>query len=346
MDQRRYRIAQWGTGNVGSYALRSIIEHPQFDLVGVKVYSETKAGRDAGDLCGLPETGVIATQDIAEIISARPGCVVYMPHEADFDDLAQLLEAGINIATSRMEFNFRDRMDPDVRRKMEAACERGQASIYASGSTPGWFTEIMPLALSGLERRLDCMTLTDFADMSSRNSPEMLFGVLPFGRDPAMLDPSAPVGTAMSSPPSLSMTAAALGLPVDEIVTSREYALTRNRTEIAAGTLEPGTIGAIRMEIAGLRNGKPVIRRRSIWYVTRDVEPEWDLRDTGLHYRVEGDLPLDVMMTIPVSAEEYPKVSPALTANPVVNAVPYVIAAKPGIVHTDELPLIIGRYSP
>lgn len=346
MDQRRYRIAQWGTGNVGSYALRSIIEHPQFDLVGVRVYSETKAGRDAGELCGLPPTGVIATQDIDTIIASRPDCVVYMPDRAEIDVLCRLLEAGINVATARMEFNFRDRIEPETRGRLEAACERGQSSLYGSGSTPGWFTEVMPLALSGLERRLDCITLTDFADMSSRNSPEMLFEVLPFGKDPASLDPKAPVGTAMSSPPSLSMTAAALGLPIDEIVTSREYALTRNRTEIAAGALEPGTIGAMRMEIAGLRDGKPVIRRRSIWYVTRDVEPEWDLRETGLHYSVEGDLPLDVMVKIPVSEAEYPKVSPALTANPVVNSVPYVIAAKPGIVHTDELPLIIGRYSP
>lgn len=345
MEQRRYRIAQWGTGNVGSYALRSIIEHPQFDLVGVRVYSDAKAGRDAGELCGLPPTGVIATQDIADIIAAGPDCVVYMADHAEIDVLCDLLEAGINISTARMEFNFRDRIEPETRRKLEAACERGQSSLYGTGSTPGWFTEVMPLALSGLERRLECVTLTDFADMSSRNSPEMLFEVLPFGKDPATLDPNAPVGTAMSSPPSLSMTAAAWGLPVDEIVTNRAYALTRNRTTIAAGTLEAGTIGAMRMEIAGLRNGKPVIRRRSTWYVTRDVEPEWDLRDTGLHYLVEGDLPLDVMVTIPVSAEEYPKVSPALTANPVVNAVPFVCAAKPGIVQTNELPPIIGCYS-
>lgn len=345
MSERRYRVAQWGTGNVGLYALRTIIEHPQFDLVGVRVYSDAKAGKDAGELCGLAPTGVIATQDIATIIAARPDCVVYMPHEADWDDVCRLLEAGINIATSRMEFNFRGRMDPALRQRLEEACERGQASTYASGSTPGWFTEIMPLALSALERRLDCITLTDYADMESRNSPEMLFQVLPFGSDPATIDASAPVGTAMSSPPSLSMTAAALGLPVDEIVTSRDFAVARNRVEIAAGTIEAGTIGAMRMAITGLRGGKPVIRRHSIWYVTRDIEPAWDLRDTGLHYKVDGDLPLDVMITIPVSAEDYPKVSPALTANPVVNAVPYVCAAAPGIRQTDELPAIIGRFT-
>jgi hypothetical protein len=346
VEDKRYRVAQWATGNVGLRCLQAIIEHGRFDLVALRVYSDDKVGRDAGELLGLPPTGVIATRDIRDIIAAKPDCVIYTPHEADFDDICALLEAGINISTSRMEFNYRGKMDPALMRRMEDACAKGQSSLYASGSTPGFFTEIMPLALSALERRIDCLTLTDFADMASRNSPEMLFQVLDFGKDPASLDPDAPVGTATSSPPSLSMTAAALGLPLDEIVTSREFALATQRTTIAAGTIEVGTIAAIRMEITGLRGGKPLLRRRSTWYVTKDIDRDWDLRETGLHYLVEGDLPLDVMIKFPVSDEEYPKISPSMTAHPVVNAVPFVCAAAPGIRHTDELPLIVANLAP
>lgn len=345
MKQQRYRVAQWGTGNVGLYALRTIIEHPHFDLVGLWVHSDAKAGKDAGELCGLPPTGVIAVQDIEPILAAQPDCVVYMPHENDFDALARLLGAGINVSTSLLGFHSRDYMDPAIRAKLEAACRQGGASLYASGSTPGWFTEIMPLALSGLERRLDCITLSDFADMSSRNSPEMLFEVLPFGRKPADVPEAGPVGTAVSSPPSFTMTAAALGLPLDEIVTGRDFALAEQRTTIAAGTIEAGTIAAMRMSITGIRGGKPVLRRNSIWYLTRDIDQPWDLRQTGLHYSVEGDLPIDMMITFPVSDADYPKISPAMTANPVVNAVPYVCDAPPGLLQTDDLPPIIGKFA-
>lgn len=345
MEQRRYRVAQWGTGNVGLYALRTIIEHPHMDLVGLWVHSDSKAGRDAGDLLGLPPVGVTATQSIDDILAARPDCVVYMPHENDFDALARLLGAGINVSTSLLGFHSRDYMDAAIRGKLEAACRQGGTSIYASGSTPGWFTEIMPLALSGLERRLECITLSDFADMASRNSPEMLFEVLPFGKKPEDVPPTGPVGTAVSSPPSFTMTAAALGLPLDGIVTGRDFALANQRTTIAAGTIEAGTIAAMRMSITGLRGGKPVLRRNSVWYLTKDIDQPWDLRQTGLHYRVEGDLPIDVMITFPVSEEEYPKISPAMTANPVVNAVPYVCQAAPGILQTDDLPPIIGKFA-
>jgi 4-hydroxy-tetrahydrodipicolinate reductase len=340
--RKHYRVAVWGTGNVGMHSVRKVIEHPQFELVGVRVYSDAKLGRDAGELCGTHAAGVITTNSIEDIIAARPDCVVYLPDRSEIDVLCRLLESGINIATARFEFNRRDSIAPDIRESLEAACARGKASLYCSGSTPGWFTEVMPLVLSALERRLDCLTLTDYADMSSRNSPEMLFDLLKFGADPSSVDPNAPFGTAMSSPPTLSMAAEAMGLPVEEIVTSRQFAVARKREAIAAGTIEPGTIAALRMEIEGRRNGKPVIRRRSIWYVTRDIEPAWELRETGLHYRVEGDLPLDVMFTIPVSPEVYPSVSPGLTAHPVLNAIPYICEAPPGILQTPELPLVVG----
>lgn len=340
--RKTYRIAVWGTGNIGMHALRKVIEHPQFELVGVRVYAHAKLGRNAGDLCGTGPTGILATNSLDDILAARPDCVVYLPDHSEMDVICRLLESGINIATARFEFNHRDSIEPQLRQKLEAACAKGKASLYCSGSTPGWFTEVMPLALSALERRLDCVTLTDYADMSSRNSPEMLFGLLKFGADPASLDPNAPFGTAMSSPPTLRMVAQAMGLDVDEIVTSREVAVARDRVAVAAGTIEPGTIAALRMQIEGRRAGKPVIRRRSIWYVTRDIEPAWELRDTGLHYRVEGDLPLDVMVTIPVSPEDYPAVSPGLTAHPVINSIPYVCEATPGLLQTPELPLVVG----
>jgi hypothetical protein len=64
---KRYRVAQWGTGHSGMPALRALIEHPTFEFVGVRVYSEAKAGRDAGDLCGLGPTGILAT--LPQIVS-------------------------------------------------------------------------------------------------------------------------------------------------------------------------------------------------------------------------------------------------------------------------------------
>jgi len=57
------RVAQIGTGNVGRHALTQLITDPRFELTGVWVSSESKAGKDAAELAGLDNsTGITATQ--------------------------------------------------------------------------------------------------------------------------------------------------------------------------------------------------------------------------------------------------------------------------------------------
>jgi hypothetical protein len=47
------KVIQWSTGNIGTHALRMIINHPELELVGLWVSSADKVGRDAGELIGL-----------------------------------------------------------------------------------------------------------------------------------------------------------------------------------------------------------------------------------------------------------------------------------------------------
>ena len=48
-----YRVIQWATGNVGRAAIEGVLAHPDLELVGAFVYSDAKAGRDVGELCGI-----------------------------------------------------------------------------------------------------------------------------------------------------------------------------------------------------------------------------------------------------------------------------------------------------
>jgi hypothetical protein len=344
---KRYRVVQWGTGAKGKVSLRAIIEHPNLDLVGVKVYAEQKAGRDAGELCSLGPTGIIATRDIEDIIRVRPDCVAYMPDWRNIDEMCRLLEAGINIATLCLGLNHRDSIEPADRARLEAACEKGRSTVYATGSSPGWGTEIMPLALSVVQRQFVCLTITDFSDFSAVDfSARMMFDHIHFGADPDSLDPTEPIGTGVSTPPSLRATAQALGLTIDDIRVTREFARARHKVELSMGTVQAGTVGAIRMQVEARRGGNVVLRRRTIWYVTKDIDTDWDLRESGFHYRVEGDVPLDVLVKFDVPHKDFPAVGGRITANPVINAIPYVCDAAPGIRHTSELPMLVPCFAP
>jgi 2,4-diaminopentanoate dehydrogenase len=210
---RRYRVVQWATGNVGSRALRRAIEHPDLDLVGVWVHSAAKVGRDAGELAGLEPNGIKATNSMEDVLAFKPDCVLYMPHVCNFDEICQILESGANIVTTRMELQNPAALDSSLCARIEAACQRGNSSIHATGSSPGFITEAMPIVLASIQRRLDSLSINEFADCSSRNSPEMLFGMMGFGRKPGPANQAQLDHARVSFAPSFQLVATALRLP-------------------------------------------------------------------------------------------------------------------------------------
>jgi len=339
-----YRIVQWATGNIGTRSLREVIAHPDLDLVGVHVYSKEKLGRDAGELCGGAATGVVATDDIDDVLALRPDCVLYMPQRCEFDEVCRLLEAGANIVTTRGEFHHPASVDEGVRARVEDACTRGDTSIHGTGSSPGFITEAVPLVLTSIQRRLDRLAIDEFADLSQRNSPELLFQLMGFGAEPAIFDPSRWAHGAHSFGPSLRTTAEALGLPLDDVEATGEVAVAARDIEIAAGPLRKGTVAAQRMVVNGLRDGRPLLTFRANWYCTKHLEPAWDLRDTGWRVKVDGDAPLDVEIRFPIPLDRMAETSPGYTANRAVNAVPVVCEAPSGIRTIVDLPHIIARF--
>jgi hypothetical protein len=339
---RGYRVVQWATGTIGARALRAVIEHPRMSLAGVYVHGQDKVGRDAGELCGAATTGVTATANIDEIVGLGPDCVLYMPNSLNLDELCRLLEAGINVVTTCGAFHHPASMDPEVRARVETACEFGRSSVHSTGSSPGFITEAVPLVLTSIQRQLTALAIDEYADLSQRNSPELLFDLMGFGRPAGPFARFRADYLCSSFGPSLRLVAESIGLPLDTVEASGELAAASRNTTIAAGTLKAGSVAAQRITVAGLRAGQPLLRFRATWYCTTDLEPSWRLQDTGWHLSVEGDAPLEVTLRMPIPLERMAEVSPAYTANRAVNAVPYVCAAAPGIHSTLDLPQIVA----
>ena len=339
---RTYRVVQWATGNIGARSLRGVVEHPDMTLAGLYVYAPEKAGRDAGELCGLRPTGVVATGDIEDIIGLGADCVLYMPRQFEVDTVCRLLESGANVVTTCGEFHHPASMDPEVRERVESACRRGGTSIHSTGSSPGFISEAVPLVLTSIQRQLERLVIEEFADLSQRHSPELLFGLMGFGSDPAAFDHGRWSHGVKSFGPSLRLLGEALSLPLESLEGSGEIAVARRTTEIAAGRLEAGTVAGQRMRVTGMRGGRPFLGFAATWFCTSELEPDWQLRPTGWRISVVGDAPLDVEMRLAVPLEDMGDWTPGYTANRAVNAVPYVCRAAPGIRTTVDLPQVIG----
>jgi 2,4-diaminopentanoate dehydrogenase len=347
------RVIQWATGNVGTRSLRRVVEHPDMELVGLWVNNPEKAGLDAARLIerdvgyegSCPDTGVIATSDVDALVALEADCVLYMRQGTDVGELCRLLASGKNVVTTRGDFHHPPMMDANDRAAIEAACKQGGTSIYSTGSSPGFVTEALSIPLVSMSRRLDCLTIDEYADMTSRNSPDLIFNIMGYGVSPGQFDQRKVDYVKHDFAASLAQVAAALGLEIDSWDAFGELSAATSDKEIAAGTIEAGTVGAQRITIEGKQAGKTRLRFRANWYCTTDIAHDWNLRESGWKVQVAGDTPMEVNITFPVDPETYPSVTPGFTAHRAVNAVPMVCAAAPGIRTTVDMPQVVAGFA-
>nr|WP_237421799.1 hypothetical protein [Gordonia sp. SID5947] len=236
-------------------------------------------------------------------------------------------------------------MDTELRGRIERACAAGGTSIHSTGSSPGFITEAIPLVLSSIQRRVDLIAIDEFADLSRRDSPDLLFGIMGFGGQARDFEDFRLEHLRGSFGPSLQLVAEAIGLALDSVEVHGEVGLTTREVSIAAGTLRAGSVGAQRITVAGMRDGVEIIRFRANWYCTPDIEPHWDLLATGWRVVVDGDAPLSVDINMPIDLEHMAETTPGYTANRAVNAVRHVCAAAPGIRTSIDLPQIVADLS-
>ncbi len=358
MGSSRYRVVQWATGNTGQRALREVIRHPSYDLVGVLVYDAAKDGVDAGDLCGEDPTGVPATTDRAAVVKLEADCCIYMPRATGrgqtragltedelVEDLAALLGSGTNVVTTCSDLFARGvRLSEDNRARVLEACERGHASVWASGSDPGFITETLPLALLSVQRRVERIEIEEFGDLSHRPSAHMVMEQMRFGKPLAEFDPDRRKNHLFGEyQPPLTVLADLAGFEIDEWTAAGGVAAAKEDMTIVAGEIKAGTAAAQRIVITGRSGGADRVRFTQYGFVAMDVDPDWGLQPTGWRIRIHGDAPFDLSMPFPVPLDDLASYVPAFNANGPVNAVPYVCAAPPGILTTEDLPHILPR---
>jgi 4-hydroxy-tetrahydrodipicolinate reductase len=222
---------------------------------------------------------------------------------------------------------------------MVEACNKGGASVYGTGSSPGFITDLFPWSALALQRRVDSFRIEEFGNMSQRDSPVMLFEQIGFGKP---MDPDAfPTPRLTSAPSAFAPITRAAGWHIDEWRTVTEFAAACSDVDPICGQVSAGTVGARRLVITGHAGGVERLRFDQVMYITADLEPDWSVADTGWRVTVCGDASLEIDLKFPVALAELAEYTPALTANPPVNAIPFVNAARSGLLRTSDLPPLV-----
>jgi hypothetical protein len=350
MSQKRYRVIQWATGVVGRTALKHFIENPVIDLVGVVVTNPEKVGKDAGELVGLPATGVIATNDVEPLIALDADCVFFAGLVKDLDLFERLLRAGKNIVSPAGPFFPTDRYKADFDR-LEAACREGGTSFHGCGVHPGFSGDILPLTLTRLMNRVDLIEVTEVID-KIRN-PMIYTEVMGFGRDPDELlaNPSRSAEAPYAFEGSMRMVVEGLGKTIERLTTKLEVATATQDIPYSlgiglpdTGLIKKGTVAGQHFEWTAWADGKPLVVYHFYWVMGEHVEPQWLHGESCYKVAIHGDPPLELHLMGGLDADgRRPFLGLPWTGLVGATAVPAVCDAAPGIVTHLDLGIVEPR---
>jgi 2,4-diaminopentanoate dehydrogenase len=349
-----YRVVQWSTGNVGRQAIAGIDARQDLTLAGVWVSSVDKVGRDAGELAGLGRTlGVAATNDAAALIASKPDCVVYTAMADDrigeaIEDLRRLLLAGINVVSSSPVFlQFPDGVVPaELTDPVREAAVEGGASLWVNGIDPGFANDWLPLVLTSVCQRIDQVRCLEILDYSTYDNPKVLFDIMGFGRPmnetPMLLQPGV-LTLAWGS--VVHQLATGLGITLDGVEQEATRLPAPETFEVTAGTIEVGTVAALRFEVRGIVGGRAVCVLEHITRLRPDLGADWPQPTGQGGYRVELTGEPDCVLDLRMLASDGDHNTAGLTATAMrlVNAIPAVVEAEPGLLTSLDLPLVTGR---
>lgn len=349
-------MVHWGTGETGKLALRFVIEHPELELVGLLVSTEEKKGQDAGFLCGMEPTGILATMSMDEIFALEPDCLCYCgtgaAREAEAaQDIAHFLEAGINVCAISLISMFYPTSGPKALRELlQRSCQLGDASFFGTGVEPGimsgQFVNVA-LACSGSIRKL---TTTEFGNPKAYNVESVARYSMGFGMPSDYVPPRFINGRVMDWwRPVVEYHADLVGVTLEDINFHYETAISELDVDTAFGGVVAGTIGGTMWEVQGLVKNKPAIVLRHVSFIHEHVIPaHWapipaGTKDHAYSIEVEG-LPSYRTVIFPDNDESTGiDAAVAITAAHVVNSIPTVCAAEPGLLDQTSVGFFSGR---
>ena len=348
------RVAHIGTGNVGRLALRGLITNPEFELTGLCVSSEAKVGKDAGALAGLDvATGIAATDDLDAVLATKPDCAVYCAMADNrmgqaMKDTRRILAAGINfVGSSPVLLQYPWQVLPDKYiQPLEDAAQQGNSTLFVTGIDPGFANDLIPFAFTATCQSIQQVRCMEIADYATYNGATVLFDVMGFGTPPEVIPMQLQPGMlSVGWGTSIRQLAAGLGIEVDEITETYEREPAPEAFDIAAGHIPKGGQAALRFEVHGMVKGRSAIVIEHVTRLREDLRPDWPQpAQPGGSYRVEivGE-PSYTVDICPTSRKgDHNHAAIVAAAGRIVNAIPAVVAAPPGIRTTLDLPLITG----
>jgi 2,4-diaminopentanoate dehydrogenase len=317
------RVLHFGLGPIGASIVKQIAARPGFKIVGAIDIDAAKVGRDLGDVVGLGKRLGLRVQDNAAkaLKAAKPDIVVHCTSsliKKVMPQIETILESKAAIISTTEELSYPGYTHIRQSRQIHAWAKKARVAVLGTGINPGFVMDALPIMLTAVCERVDRVEVNRVQDARLRRLPfqqKIGAGLTTEQFQKKVKDDSV---RHVGLTESIAMIADALGWTLDRISDDVQPKLAMVTVASEFLAVDPGYVCGIVQEGVGYRKGRPAIRLHLEAYLgapesydSVDIEgaPSLSMKISG---GIQGDLG---------------------TASIVVNSIPHVLAASPGL-HT------------
>lgn len=327
--QDKIRLIQYGVGPIGASIVKLVLQKKGFEYVGAIDIDPNKIGKDLGEIAGAgKELGVTVSSDAKKILQASEADLVVHTTASFLKDIRQqildVVSAELDVVSTSEELTFPFLKSPEMAREIDDLAKKKGVTVLATGVNPGFLMDMFPLTVSSVCQDVKSVKVTRIMDASIRRLPFQK----KIGAGMAIEEfKKAVAGGRMGHiglPESIAMVAAGLGWELDDIQQTIEPVIADKPLKTQHLTVKKG-------EVSGLHQiGKGVVDGRTA--ITLDFWAHVGAPDSRDSIFIEGSPNVDLTIKGGVHGD-------LATAAMVVNSIPRVIKASPGLMTMKDLPV-------
>ncbi len=323
------RVLLYGLGPIGAMVARQLVSRDGFRIVGAVDVDPAKVGRDAGEIAGLLRPVRVKVDPDAPnaMRRSKPDVVVLCTSSslrAVMPQIEGVLKAKVPIVTTTEELSYPVKRNASLGRKIDALAKKARVAVLSTGVNPGFVMDALPITLTVACERIESISVARIQDARTRRLPfQQKIGA---GLSRAQFRRELERGSIrhVGLAESISMIAAALGWKLDRITDEVKPKIADATVASEFLAVDPGYVSGIVQDAVGYRHGTAIITMHMEAYLGA-AEPYDEVKVQGvpsLTLRIPGGVPGDLA-----------------TASIVVNSIPRVLSARPGLHTMKDLPV-------
>lgn len=327
---RTLKVLHYGLGPIGQAVARLVLDTPGLKIVGAADVAPDLVGRDVGEVLGLQNKLRVKIDGAPERLLRRTRADVAVLCTSSSlagvqDQVEDLLTRGFNVVTTCEELAFPLPEKRRVARALDALARRKKVSLLATGVNPGYSMDALALMLTAPCTRVHRVSVTRVVDAGTRRLP--LQRKIGAGLTLAQFRRAVTENSVrhVGLVESVHMIAAGLGLHLDKVEESLDAAVAPRDLETDYLRIPAGCAAGIKQNAVGYANGEMVVSLDLQMYV--GAAPARD------HVLVDGTPTVDMTISGGIPGD-------VATAAMVVNCIPKLMAARPGLLTMRDLPLV------